>query len=147
MQKKNDEGHGVHAYFTVEASLVLPIVLGSMIFVICFLLFWYNRCLMEQNTAILAVSVAQVGESSQEARQKQLLRWQTGYVTNEHYAWKMSNIHLSIQHRDIQVARSGELLLGDRIWKSEASCDTLIMNPTAFLRLYRRINLNLEEKE
>ena len=30
----------VKAYFTVEASLVLPIVIGSIIFVICFLLYW-----------------------------------------------------------------------------------------------------------
>ncbi|MBE5861320.1 MAG: hypothetical protein E7295_00545 [Lachnospiraceae bacterium] len=147
MMRKKEKRHGAGAYFTVEASLVLPIVLGSLIFVICFLLFWYNRCLMEQNTAILTVSVAQVGETSREARQKQLLQWQTGYVTNKHYAWKMSDIHLAVQNKEVQVSRSGQLLLGDRLWRAEASYDALIMNPTAFLRLCRRINLHLEEKQ
>ena len=102
---------------------------------------------MEQNTAILTVSVAQVGETSREARQKQLLQWQTGYVTNKHYAWKMSDIHLAVQNKEVQVSRSGQLLLGDRLWRAEASYDALIMNPTAFLRLCRRINLHLEEKQ
>ena len=144
---KKEKRQGAGAYFTVEASLVLPIVLGSIIFVICFLLFWYNRCLMEQNTAILAIGASQVGETSQEARQNQLLRWQNGYITDKHYAWGMSGIHLAVKNKNIQVSRSGQLLLGDRIWRAEASCDALITNPTAFLRLYRRINLHLEEKQ
>ncbi|MBQ9490666.1 MAG: hypothetical protein IKO03_02475 [Lachnospiraceae bacterium] len=138
---------GVSAYFTVEASLVLPIVLGSIIFVICFLLFWYNRCLMEQNTAILTVGVAQMGETSREARQNQIIQWQTGYVKNKHYAWELSSIHLTVRPGSLQVGRSGQLLIGDRIWSTETACEASILNPAAFLRLCRKITLNLEEKK
>ena len=47
----------IEAYFTVEASLVMPVVIGSVIFVICFLLYWYNRCLMEQDLSVMAVHI------------------------------------------------------------------------------------------
>ncbi len=39
----------VSAYFTVEAALVMPIVLGCYLFVILFLMYIYERCIWETN--------------------------------------------------------------------------------------------------
>ena len=39
----------VSAYMTVEAALIIPIVMGSILFVVYMMLFQYNRCLLEQD--------------------------------------------------------------------------------------------------
>ena len=49
----------IKAYFTVEAALILPLIIGTIVYIICFLLFWYNRCVMEQEIAVYAVKGAQ----------------------------------------------------------------------------------------
>ena len=71
----------IEAYFTVEASLVMPVVIGSVIFVICFLLYWYNRCLMEQDLSVMAVKASQSeaktgsgGQMHQARRRRSILR-------------------------------------------------------------------------
>lgn len=48
MEKKN-------AYFTVEAALVLPIVIAALLFVIYMMLFQYDRCLLEQDMGAIAL--------------------------------------------------------------------------------------------
>ena len=45
------------AYLTVEAALILPMVLGVIILVIYLLFFQYDRCLMEQNVGKLALII------------------------------------------------------------------------------------------
>ena len=44
-----------NAYFTVEAALVLPVVIGAILFVIYMMLFQYDRCLLEQDIGGIAL--------------------------------------------------------------------------------------------
>ena len=44
-----------NAYFTVEAALVLPLVISILIFVIYMLFYQYDRCLLEQDMGALAL--------------------------------------------------------------------------------------------
>ena len=59
MEKKN-------AYFTVEAALVLPIVIAALLFVIYMMLFQYDRCLLEQDMGAIALWGALVDASDAE---------------------------------------------------------------------------------
>ena len=45
----------INGYFTVEAALVFPFVMGVVIFIIYILFFQYDRCLMEQSAGTLAM--------------------------------------------------------------------------------------------
>ena len=45
-------------YFTVEAAIVLPVVLGVYVFLITVLLVQYDRCVLEQDMASMIVKVS-----------------------------------------------------------------------------------------
>ena len=57
----------IEGYFTVEAAMVLPIVIAVILMIIYMWFFQYNRCLMEQDTAILALrgSILQAEEKEE----------------------------------------------------------------------------------
>ena len=138
----------VKAYFTVEASLVLPVVIGSIIFVICFLLYWYNRCLMEQDVSMYTIRAAQMPRLTAEDMPREMTAWRREYLTDKHYAWKNSDLHISLKQSEIKITRTGKLMLGDRIWNAEVACTARRMDPTGFLRLCRRLEQkDLEEKK
>lgn len=126
------------AYFSVEASLVLPMVVGSIIFVVCFLLFWYNRCLMEQNLNGLAVKASQSDSGSMEELERELGKWQDEYLTDKHYAWESGEVVTSLRLNWYEFKQDGKLLLGDRTWKAQVTGKAMRIHPTPFLRLCRR---------
>jgi len=132
----------VKAYFTVEASLVVPIVIGSLVFTICFLLFWYDRCVMEQDLAMLAIEAAQSRAQSIDELDQELREWKADYMTEKDYAWEMSGITLEMNGNQMELKRSGRLLLGEFAWKADASCQTMKIHPVTFLRQCRKRGLS-----
>ena len=45
----------MRAYFTVEAACILPIIFGVYVFIIYAMLYQYDRCLLEQDVALLVL--------------------------------------------------------------------------------------------
>ena len=45
----------IKAYLTVEASIVLPLVISTIVMTVFAFIYQYDRCLMEQNAAMLAL--------------------------------------------------------------------------------------------
>ena len=66
MQKK------VSGYFTVEAAMVMPIVLWVVLFVIYLLFFQYNRCLTDQDVGVLVLRGSILQEESPKERIKKI---------------------------------------------------------------------------
>ena len=132
------------AYLTVEASMVLPVVIGTIVFVICFLLFSYNRCLMEQGVAVMAVRASQYDERPAGEWKDELFAWQGVYVTEKAYGWTTEGTTLSVGPNKIEVRSSGKLVLGDRLWKASAKSEADRIRPTAFVRLCRRLQQTAE---
>ena len=48
----NSNTHHLNAYMTIEASLIIPLVLGTYFFLIFTGFFLYNRCVLAQDTYI-----------------------------------------------------------------------------------------------
>lgn len=136
----------IEAYFTVEASLVMPVVIGSVIFVICFLLYWYNRCLMEQDLSVMAVKASQSEAKTPEELGKDLRGWREKDMKEKHYAWEMSEVSMSKEKNWITLRRNGKLLMGDRVWRADASSKASQINPASLLRVIRRMRVSTEEK-
>ena len=42
-------------YLTLEAALILPMLIAAILFVIYMLVFQYNRCLLEQDLGAMAL--------------------------------------------------------------------------------------------
>lgn len=142
--KKERRGWTLGGYFTVEASLVLPMVIGTVIFVICVLLFWYNRCLMDQDAAMLSVKVVQISGKSIQDREQALKEWRKEFMTDKHYGWDQEDPFLSQRLGRITIRQSGKLILGDFPWMAETVYENADIHPASFLRLCRRMNQDME---
>lgn len=127
----------LEGYMTVEASLVLPIVLGVIVFIIYFQLFWYDRCLMDQRTAMLGIRMTRLETARQEEVESYLGDF---YFPEETVAWRESDLFISLSGNAWKLKNRGELLFDvDRNWSSEIAYVNRRLNPGTFLRLCRKL--------
>lgn len=140
MKRKN-------AYFTVEAALVLPMVLGAILFVVYLLMFQYDRCLLEQDMGELAVWISlqeDVGEQLVEE-----LEYQMGDIYWDKYlAWEMINLDAKIRADRCVVSAGGQLIFplsgwnfwnDKNTWIAETEWDFQNLHPVEFVRMCNKL--------
>lgn len=97
----------VSGYFSVEAALILPAVLGVYLFLITVLFVQYDRCLLEQDMAAMLVKVSNYSGTPQQ--QLEYLQELTAAWDREQYLWvQMQAPHFTIQGQRIQLEAAGE---------------------------------------
>lgn len=135
------------AYFTVEAALVFPIVLGVILFTIYLLFFQYDRCLLEQSAGVLAMRgcTLQITDGEELVRE---LQNQSGEEDRGWLAWSMEDAVISLKRNCVTVQRSGELKFpfrgflsgwGNYVWKCSAARESHRIKPVNFIRNCRKI--------
>ena len=102
MNEKQAEG-----YFSVEAALVLPTVLGVYLFMIVLLFIQHDRCLLEQDMASMIIkAVNHTGTPKQQLDYLQELTTQWDW---EQYLWiKPQSPHFTIQGQKIRLEAAAE---------------------------------------
>lgn len=140
VQRRNE------GYLTVEAALLLPFVIGVIVYVIYFQLFWYNRCLMDQETAMTAVRSVQVDSVDMEKIQKEVRQWREEFLTDRHVGWEKEKPVLTAQLNKLSVSAKGSLKLPYALWNAEAAYEVSRINTSVFLRSCRKLILRMEEK-
>ena len=73
----------VAGYMTVEAALVLSTVFMVYLFLLCFFLILYDRCVLEQDAAALLLRCA----NAEEAELERVWQQETGGLNTEKYLW------------------------------------------------------------
>lgn len=140
-----------NGYFTVEAALVLPLVIGAMLLVTYLFCFQYDRCLLEQDMGGLALwsSATASGRTENTEDLNMLLMQRTSDVYQGKYvAWKNTNIEVRLEKNQISVSGSGELafpipgwnLWNDSShWEVKTSFQNARRSPVFYIRQYRKI--------
>lgn len=139
---------GANGYFTVEAAMVFPVVLGTVLFIVYMLIFQYDRCLLEQDMGALALWGSRVrAESSTELRS--LIQKQTNEIYKDKYAvWKMLALDVKLEHNRFSAKGKGQLTFPvpginfwnrDNVWTAEAEYQFWRILPTDFVRLCNRV--------
>ena len=136
MRKKRTVSVG--GYFTVEASLVLPVVIASIVFIIYVLLYWYDRCLMDQDTAMLAMQAVIREQGTLEETGREVRAWKERNMTDKYVGWQMGELVLTQGRGRIKASREGKLVTDHSLWQARSSYENRILHPAAFLRLCRR---------
>lgn len=85
MGRKRLKKEDVDGYFTVEAALVLPVVLGVYLFLIVLLFIQHDRCLMEQDMASMLIKA--VNHEGTPKQQLEYLQELTAQWDREQYLW------------------------------------------------------------
>lgn len=134
-------------YFTVEAALLLPFVIGTIVYIIYFQFFWYNRCLMDQETAMMGVRAVQDISGDGETIKRNLVQWREGFLTDRYMNWKADEPVLICGHGRLAIRQKGSLEAWNAVWNAETVYENKRIQPSAFLRSLRKIKLQMEEKK
>lgn len=136
-----------NAYFTVEAAMVMPIVIFVIILLIYLVLFQYNRCLMEQDMGALALKGCSMQEDDKEALMQTLGYYANKTDKHKYVMWNMSDAEIKLEAGNIEVTQKGELnfpfsnFMGkiDSRWNATAAYKNQRINPVYYIRMYRKV--------
>ena len=137
-----------NAYFTVEAALVFPVALGTVLLVVYMLLFQYDRCLMEQDLGALALWGSRVRAESAEELEELIRKRTAGIYRDKYAAWQMLALDVRLEHNRFTAFGEGRLTFpapglnfwnGDNVWRAEADYGFWRISPVDFVRLCNKI--------
>lgn len=136
------------AYFTVEAALVLPMVMSALILTVFLFLFQYDRCLLEQDMNMLAVCAGTVTAENRDALEKSIRESAAGISADKYVAWKMEELQAVVNGDKVSVRGRGSLILPvpewnlfgkENTWSAGGQRETRRISPADYIRLYRKI--------
>lgn len=104
--KKQERKSVIEGYFTVEAALVLPIVMSVYVFLIIMLFLQYDRCQLEQDMAAMLLKASSNPGTPQQ--QLEYLQNLTVEWDREKYLWlRPQSPHFTIQGQQIRLDTEG----------------------------------------
>jgi hypothetical protein len=136
-------------YFTVEAALLFPFVLGVILLVIYLWFYSYDRCLMEQDCAIALVEALGERGVSPEERVGILLEKYESIYKDEYVGWIPQAAEASYSKGVLSIKQSGKLRFpfrglifwnGKDVWTAKVSYKGSVIKKMFGIRTYRKIN-------
>ena len=141
--KYNTEG-----YFTVEAAMIFPFVMGVILLVIYMWFFQYDRCLMEQDYALITVLAVEKQNMKPQERVDYLTGLISDMYTEDYYSWKMCNPAVNFGKGKLVLKIEGSLEFpfkglnfwsNDNIRESGAIREGTVIDKAFGIRTYRKI--------
>lgn len=145
---KENKSFRENAYFTVEAALVLPLVIGALIFTVFLFIFQYDRCLLEQDINMLAVCAGTATAENSEALEEIIRKKASEVFMDKYAAWTMNDLQIAVKGNRVSVRGGGYLTLplpewnffrDENEWGARTLRETLRISPADYIRLYRKI--------
>jgi len=136
------------AYFTVEAALVMPIVIICILLVIYLWFFQYDRCLMEIDTNAAVMRALSAKTEDNRERAELIKRYLNEIYYDKYIAWNYDNVNIKVGKGSIYVERAGNVKFpfttfgfwdGDNIWSSKSKVNVDIMDPAFIVRSIRKL--------
>jgi len=136
-----------NAYFTVEAALVLPMIIGAIILAVYLLLFQYNRCLLEQDIGGLVVwsSVSDGGEEELVAGLETRIE---NIYWEKYLIWEMTGFDVKIKNNICRATGSGQICFPlpgwnfwneENFWSAETEWECRRIEPVEFVRMCNQL--------
>ena len=141
-----------NAYFTVEAALVLPMVMSAMLVGIYLFCYQYDRCLMEQDMGSLLLwghSKAAENAGETEEIKDSLLQRAARINRSKYAAWRFTAIDIRLEKNKLSVTGRGELAFPVRgwnlwnrnnLWEVQVNYESGRLSPVFYIRQYRKLH-------
>ena len=130
-------------YMTVEATVMMPLVLGCYLFLLLIAMYQYDRCLLEQRTGQMILRG--VTGASDVTDQIEIMQRYWTTVGQKDYLWlKPDNPYLTVRGNDITVQAGGSFAFpfgyftgigGNQ--RIEIRQESKYLHPVAILRLVK----------
>lgn len=153
MEKRKSCG----AYFTVEAALVLPLVMSAMLLSIYLFCFQYDRCLMEQDmgSLILWCSELMLDSANAAKEQEEKIKVRTGEIYMDKYVgWELTAVDVELEKNRFSATGRGQLAFpvpgwniwnDSNIWEDEVTYVSTTISPVFYIRQLRKLDDLLHE--
>lgn len=130
---------GVEGYFTVEAALVLPMVLAEVVLIIYLLFFQYDRCLMEQDLGVLMFrGITMAGEDNRH-KMEELEKYVAKQDTEKYLVWDREDIKMKIERGILCVSQKGQMSTTGVRWDASRTYEGHFVSPVFLIRSVRRM--------
>lgn len=138
----------VEAYFSVEAAMILPMVISAILLVAALFIFQYNRCLMEQDMAAYALKGAAMEADSNEAMAEKMQKQAAGLYRDKYVAWDLMVFEVKMKKGIVEALGQGSfrfvmpgwnLWNGENTWSAQAAYKAHRISPVDFIRNCCRI--------
>jgi Flp pilus assembly protein TadG len=140
---KNFMKQSCSGYFTVEAALVMPIVIGCILFVIYMWFFQYDRCLMETDINAAALRAASAETDSLDERLELAEKYVQNISTEKYAAWDKEDASIKIEKNKVCIEAGGNVRFPIRslifqndgnVWSASVQVKTDVINPAFVVR-------------
>ncbi len=137
-----------NGYFTVEASILLPFVLGVILLVIYLWFFAYDRCLMEQDYAMVLIKGIYTSDLTPEERVGYVKELADKTYREEYYGWNFGETKITYDLGRMKIEGDGFLEFPfkglnfwseDNTWSSTASHEGSVIKKILGIRTFRKI--------
>ncbi len=142
----------VEAYFTVEAAVLYPIVLGIIVLMTYLLFFQYDRCLLDQDMGRAAVMAGGKWMEKKEELNRQLQEEKMFFDNSKYIVWETELPLWKLEKNHVTVEQTGRLKypfsgMGTphKYWSARASFQAERNNPVEYIRKYRNYMKNKNE--
>lgn len=143
---------GFGAYFTVEATLVLPLVMSAVLLDIYLFCYQYDRCLLEQDIGSLMLWCNEtILENADTAKgQEDKIKNRASEIYRDKYvAWELTTVDVQQEKNRITVVGRGQLVFpvpgwnfwnNINIWEDEVTYESRSISPVLYIRQMRKLN-------
>lgn len=142
------------AYFTVEAAVLYPVVLGVVILMMYLLFFQYDRCLLEQDMGKAAVRGGSRWMQKKEEVSRQLQEKDLFFDTEKYIAWESELPTWRLEKNQVTVEQTGRMPYpfstisgAPGYWSAKATFQVNRNSPVNILRTWRRHQEETENDE
>ena len=146
-KKQKDIDNEKNAYFTVEATMVMPIVLIIQITILYLLFFQYNRCLMEQDIATLSIRACALTKEDDWTLLERMKKEAEKVSQDKYVAWKCASPTIELKRNVITVGQECQQIFPflhiewqkENIWKSSVAYEVDRISPMEEVRSWEKI--------
>jgi hypothetical protein len=148
MKSYKSKSYSLGGYFTVEAALVMPIVIACVLLIIYMWFFQYDRCLLEMDTYAAVLRSVHTDAENNEERLLIMKKYVNEIYRNKYAAWELSAQKTRIEKGKAYVEQSGSLKFPfkalffwniEDTWNAAAEGQADILNPAFVVRRVRQI--------
>lgn len=138
----------MQAYFTVEAALVLPLVISVLTMTVLLFVYQCDRCLMEQDMGMLALYAGTLAADDVQEMTKQIRRRAAELDADKYLFWTQKKVDVNVRKDRVEIAGEGSMtmslpawsLTGSKVsWNAKVTRRMSRLSPVEVIRLGRRM--------
>ena len=140
--------HKIDGYFSVEAALVFPLIIGTILSLMYLGFYQYDRCMLEFDMAAIALAGCSCEDDEKGAVLDKMERMAAEFSKEKYIAWEADDIHIEVNGNRVSASGGGNLHFPfgflirkeiNGVWEVVTAYENKRLDPVAFVRGYKKI--------